>query len=435
MHACAKLSLMYTRLRFIARAALLLQTLLLTSLFSGGLLLCQPCAAETRVYLATMAPGELYFERFGHNAIVIHDSLAPPSQNAVAYNFGYFDFNGKNFLSNFILGRMAYLGVALDAEADLQNYVQNGRAVWLQELALNDAQKAKLIARLREETTPPKDVYRYDYFRSNCSTKVRDALDEAIGGALQASVQGRSHGYTFRSLGLAHAAEPRWLYLGIHAGLGPSTDQPLDIYTESFIPAALQQAVASVQLTAPDGSHYPLVRSTQNYGPVGENKMPALPNWRWHFCVAGLILAIAIAVGFRYRQHHFPRRFSALLAVLTAFIFGASGLLLLFLMLFTDHQDSYFNLNFALFSPLWLLCLPAFLTGFLERASVPKPFYRRAANLALTIAAAGIAIKVLPMVKQQNIEWVLFCAPVILALHFAATRTKEAIGDAAMPAS
>ncbi len=383
--------------------------------------------AETRVYLATMAPGELYFERFGHNAIVVHGSLAPASQNSVAFNFGYFDFNGKNFLSNFLLGRMAYLGVALNAEADLQNYIQNGRAVWLQELALNPAQQTKLIARLRSETTAPNDVYRYDYFRSNCSTKVRDALDDALGGALQAGVRGRSHGYTFRSLGLSHAAQPLWLYLGIHAGLGPRTDSPLDVYAESFIPAALQQAVASVQLTAADGSRFPLVRSTQSYGPAGENKMPALPSWRWHFSVAGLLLAILIATGFRFRRHHFPRRVSALLAVLTAVAFGAAGLLLLFLMLFTDHQDSYFNLNFALFSPLWLLCVPALLAGFLERASAPNKFYRRSANLALTIAAAGIAVKVFPMVKQQNIEWVLFCAPVILALHFAATRSKEAI--------
>ncbi len=417
------------------RAFLASAALLWTGLLLSGLFFAEPCAAETRVYLATMAPGELYFERFGHNAIVIHDSLAPESQSSVAYNFGYFDFNGKNFLSNFALGRMAYLGVALNAEADLQNYVQDGRSVWLQELALNDAQKAKLIARLREETTPPNDVYRYDYFRSNCSTKVRDALDDALGGALQAAVRGRSHGYTFRSLGLAHAAEPLWLYLGIHAGLGPSTDRPLDVYAESYIPAALQQAVASVQLTAADGSRYPLVSSTQNYGPVGENKMPTLPTWRWHFSVAGLILAIAIAVGFRYREHHVPRRVSALLATLTAIIFGASGLMLLFLMLFTDHQDSYFNLNFVLFSPLWLLCVPTYLAALGERASAPSQFYRRVANIALAIAAAGIVIKVLPMVKQQNIEWVLFCAPVILALHFAATRTREAVGDAAMPTS
>ena len=410
-----------------ARALIALAALLWHGLLLCGLFFSSACAAETRVYLATMAPGELYFERFGHNAIVIHDSLAPASQNSVAYNFGYFDFNGKNFLSNFVLGRMAYLGVALNAEADLQNYVQNGRSVGLQELALNDAQKAKLIARLRAETTPPNDVYRYDYFRSNCSTKVRDALDDALGGALQAAVRGRSHGYTFRSLGLSHAAEPLWLYLGIHAGLGPSTDQPLDIYAESYIPAALQQAVATVQLTAADGTRYPLVRSTQNYGPEGENKLPVLPSWRWYFSVAGLLLAILIATGFRFRKHHFPRRFSALLAALTAFIFGASGLLLLFLMLCTDHQDSYFNLNFALFSPLWLLCVPTLLAGFRERGSTPSKFYRRTANLALSIAAIGIGIKVFPMVKQQNIEWVLFCAPVILALHFAVTRTREAV--------
>ncbi len=391
-------------------------------------MLISTCAcAETRVYLATMAPGELYFERFGHNAVVVHDSLAPASQNSVAYNFGYFDFNGKNFLSNFILGRMAYLGVALNAEADLQNYIANGRAVWLQELALTAPQKAILIAKLKAETTEPNDVYRYDYFRANCSTKVRDALDAALGGALQAAVKGRSHGYTFRSLGLSHAAQPTWLYLGIHAGLGPSTDRPLDVYAESFIPAALQQAVASVQLTAPDGSRYPLVRSELNYGPVGANVLPALPDWRWRFSVAGLALAIAIAAGFRFREKHFIRRFSAMLAGLSASAFGVAGLLLLFLMTCTDHQDSYFNLNFALFSPLWLLCVPTLLGGFRQRGAVPAKFIQRTATVALAIAAVGVAIKVLPMVGQKNIEWVLFCAPVILALHFAATRTRKTV--------
>jgi hypothetical protein len=392
-----------------------------------GLLLSGSAVAETRVYLATMAPGELYFERFGHNAIVVHDSFAPASQNSVAYNFGYFDFNGKNFLSNFVLGRMAYLGVALNAEADLQNYVSNGRAVWLQELALTEPQKAILIAKLKAETTEPNDVYRYDYFRSNCSTKVRDALDAALGGALHTAVNGRSHGYTFRSLGLSHAAQPTWLYLGIHAGLGPSTDRPLDVYAETFIPAALQQAVGGVQLTAANGARYPLVRAQLNYGPVSANVLPALPDWRWRFSVAGLALAIAIAAGFRFRQRHFIRRFSAMLAALCALIFGAAGLLLLFLMTCTDHQDSYFNLNFALFSPLWLLCVPTLLGGFRKRGATPTKFIQRVATIALSIAAIGIAIKVLPMVRQKNMEWVLFCAPAILALHFAATRARVAV--------
>jgi hypothetical protein len=65
--------------------------------------------AAPRVYLATMQPGEQFFERFGHNAILIFDANRTPS--SIAYNFGYFDFQQQNFLSNFVQGKMAYLGV------------------------------------------------------------------------------------------------------------------------------------------------------------------------------------------------------------------------------------------------------------------------------------------------------------------------------------
>lgn len=375
--------------------------------------------ATTRVYLATMAPGPLYFERFGHNAIIVHDSLAPLSQNSVAFNFGYFDFESENFLSNFIQGKMQYLGVALNAESDIQHYISQGRSVWLQELNLDEFQQGRLIAYLREQTSPPNDVYRYDYFRANCSTRVRDALDLALDGALSRALKGRSHGHSFRSLGLAHAAQPFWLYLGIHLGLGPSTDEAIDIYQESFIPAALQQAVASLRIKQSDGTEVDLVKSNQRYGDELDNPLPPLPDWRWRFLVAGLAWAIIIAAGARFRTHHLPRRFGATVATLSAFALGIGGLVLSFLWLFTDHQDAYRNLNLSLFSPFWLLCLPVLALSARTKAKAAGPISLWAAHIALACACLGVALKVLPAVRQSNIEWVYLCLPIIVALHFA----------------
>jgi hypothetical protein len=390
--------------------------------------LAQP-AQQTRVYLATMAPGELYFERFGHNALVVFNARDTP---AVAYNFGYFDFNGKDFLRNFVFGKMAYLGVALNAQDDLQHYISNKRAVWLQELALNATQTARLVANLNAQTTVPNDVYRYDYFRNNCSTKVRDALDDALGGALKANLSGRSHGASFRSLGLSHAAQPLWLYLGIHAGLGPRTDQTLDIFEESFIPAALQNALVGISLTAADGSRYPLVKSTQMYGVEADvspqpNVLPRLPDWRWHFLVAGIALSIVIALGIRHRANYFLRRLSALIAGTSALALGLGGVLLLFLMTATDHDSSYWNINVALFSPLWLLCVPSAFASAFAAARNSGTLARCAAHVALAIGLASIAIKVFPQLSQRNIEWALFCAPVLIALHFAVCAKRQSV--------
>ena len=42
-----------------------------------------PAMAQVRIGVATMQPGEIFFERFGHNAIVVDDpALAGP----VSYN-------------------------------------------------------------------------------------------------------------------------------------------------------------------------------------------------------------------------------------------------------------------------------------------------------------------------------------------------------------
>jgi SNF2 family DNA or RNA helicase len=44
--------------------------------------------AAPRIGVVTMEPGEVFFERFGHNAIVV---VPADGSQALAYNFGYFD--------------------------------------------------------------------------------------------------------------------------------------------------------------------------------------------------------------------------------------------------------------------------------------------------------------------------------------------------------
>src|SRR5215212_1211669 len=69
--------------------------------------LAAPSRADTtvRIYLLTMGPGDEVWEKFGHNAIWVHD----PQRGAdPAYNYGMFDFRQENFVLNFARGRMNY---------------------------------------------------------------------------------------------------------------------------------------------------------------------------------------------------------------------------------------------------------------------------------------------------------------------------------------
>ena len=102
-----------------------------------------------QVALLTYGPGPLYWERFGHNAIVIDD---PAAGTRMAYNYGVFDFQEKRFLLNFALGHMRYSLGAEPLDVDLATYVPEGRSVTVQMLNLTPAQARQLAAFLADVT-------------------------------------------------------------------------------------------------------------------------------------------------------------------------------------------------------------------------------------------------------------------------------------------
>ena len=121
----------------------------------------------------TIGPGDIYWTRFGHNAIVINDRA---TDRARIYNFGIFDFDSEDFLLEFLRGRMMYLAVG-EPLRDFGIYLEQGRSIDVQWLALAPAQRLALREHLEWHVAPENSRYRYDYYEQNCSTKVRDALD------------------------------------------------------------------------------------------------------------------------------------------------------------------------------------------------------------------------------------------------------------------
>ena len=61
-----------------------------------ALWLCSLSAfAAPRIGVMTMAPGELFWERFGHNALIVDDPALP---EPISYNFGSFDPGEPGFV-------------------------------------------------------------------------------------------------------------------------------------------------------------------------------------------------------------------------------------------------------------------------------------------------------------------------------------------------
>lgn len=362
-----------------------------------------------RVYLATMAPGDQFWSVFGHNALLLEYDDRP----AESYNFGYFDFDEPGFLSRFAFGAMEYLAVVLPASRDLGNYSGDGRAVWLQELALDASQRQALAQHLREHMLPQNRRYLYDYFRNNCSTKVRDALDLVTDGAFTASTSRRSHGYTWRGLALAQSRDVWWMYLAMHAGLGQAADATLSIRDESYIPALLMEAVREVRL--PDAEHggRPLVRSERIL--MADQIMPATRTqppltWFW-FLAAGLLWMAALLL--------LPRTSATMLAWSTALLLGLGGAACVFFWFFTAHWGAADNQNLLLFNPLYLLLALLWLVPAWRSAVLPLAF------ALLALGCLGSFAKVLPAMGQQNIEWVLALLPLQWGIWRVAFRNAQ----------
>lgn len=368
------------------------------------------------VTLVTVEPGPLYWQRFGHNAILLR---APGAQEAVSYNFGYFDFGQPDFLLRFLRGRMLYQAVAIDGDSDVAGYLADGRRVWLQRLRLSPEGARLLAAHLEDHVRPENRDYRYDYYTINCSTKVRDALDLALGGALKRATEHRSHGWTWRRYTRAYAQGVPWLYLGTDLALGQAVDRPLSMWEEAFIPGELMRQIGELKLD--DGEPLVLKSVVLPVGAAATAPAPTMPDWRAGFAAAGIALAGLVLVLARLAERGGTARWPlSLVGGTLSLLLAAAGTLIAGLWIGTDHAAAWRNENLLLLSPFWWLTLPAWLA--LLRRDQITGWAARAAMIGGWLALAGIALgallKVFKSFDQANIEWLLLLSPLVLALRY-----------------
>lgn len=363
----------------------------------------QAAAAEPRIGVMTMQPGAVFWERFGHNAIVVDDG-----DRALSYNFGFFDTAEPGFTGNFIQGRMDYLMLALPLEQDLSYYRQVGRGVDIQWLALSPDQNRRLRARLEFLARPENARYRYQYFGNNCATRVRDVLDEALGGELRRQLTASSLGNSYRSESVRLAWPAKWMALGFDLGLNADADRALNRWDEAFIPMRLQDSLRGMRLA--DGRA--LVQGEQTLLPSRLTPPPdELPQWPLTAAAIGLALAGMLFIARRRSRRLFD-------AGMLAFwlVSGLIGSVLLAVWLGTEHRFLHANANLLLFPPLtWLA---AVLFAVRRRSNALHAAYLLTVKAVAALAVASVLLKFVQTGGQTNLNWILMALPV----HWLITR-------------
>lgn len=353
------------------------------------------------VYLLTIGQGDEVWERFGHNAILLRDTTRGVD---VAYNYGMFSFDQPGFVGRLIQGRMLYWMQPMDGSRMVLAYRSRNRTVRAQKLALTPAQKYELAQFLEWNARPENRDYLYDPFRDNCSTRVRDALDRVLAGALGSALRTAPTEETYRSHSLRLLDSTPAAYTGLLIALGQPTDVPLSRWDAAFIPMELSEDVASLQIARADGTSAPLVTTDEIWFQAERApESDAAPSRLFLFILFGVLVAIAfLGLGHIAGRSRTARIALALLAFVWAISSGVLGTIIGGMWAFTDHFATYNNENLFVLNPLSLLLAFLVLPAFLARRAT-----RAAAAVAGTIAALGllgVLLQVLPALNQQNGE-------------------------------
>ncbi len=360
------------------------------------------------VYLMTFGPGAQVWERFGHNALWIHD---PAHGTDEAYNYGLFDFHQENFILRFVRGQMWYWMAGFPADRYVEQYRQDNRSVWIQELELTPPAKQELQRFLQWNAEPEHRFYHYDYYRDNCSTRVRDVIDRVVGGGLRRQTELVPTGATYRFHTQRLTANDPPIYTGLMLALGQRVDRPLPAWDEMFLPLKMREHVRLVTVPGPAGGRLPLVRSERT---IFESTAPAPPDappdWlRWYLAAGVAIGGAAWLLAQRARSSGAARVGFTLIVGSWALLAGLAGVIMAGLWGLTDHVAAGNNENLLQLSPLALLILPG-LGGWGRRGRR----LRLAGGAAMALAGLsllGLALKLLPVMDQVNGQIIALALP------------------------
>lgn len=376
--------------------------------------------AAIRVYLATYGQGAAVWELFGHNALWVQDGGTGETRS---YNWGSFSFDEPGFVRKLIRGSMRYWLAVDDAGREVAGYQYRDRSITVQELELTPAQKLELKRFVEWNALPENAYYEYHYYRDNCSTRVRDALDRVLGGQLARQLQAIHTRETFRSHSLRLAARAPFTYTGMELGLADSADHPLSAWEEAFIPMELMRRLRAVQVTDSAGAKRPLVR---NEIPLFVSTRPApyaaAPNRVPAYLATGILIGLLfpllarLAVLFERRRGptaagaRAARWTLALAAGAWSLVAGFFGTLVLLLWSATGHTFTYGNENLFQVNPLPLLLAVLVPVAVLTRGRALRAA-RQLAVLVAGISLLGLLLKVLPGFDQMNYDILALLIP------------------------
>ena len=302
-----------------------------------------PC--PIRISILTLSPGDQVETVFGHSAIRIKNDS---TNDDLVYNYGTFDFNQPNFLSKFINGKLPYYLSNEDFLPFVEFYKAGKRTISEQILNLTCKEKHNIVQFLYNNLQGTNKFYRYDFISDNCTTRLREIIEKNAESKVyfKRVVPGKSY---YRKL--LHADldyhDHQWMKLGIDLLLGSRTDKIMTDKEVMFLPDYLMATIGSSTI-----GNKPLVLSKINLS--GEESPQTGTNFFIHpLFILSLFSILVVYLSWinKQRVNEILIRFDGLVF----FLFGAIGMVLIYLWAFSDQLNYRENYNLLWAWPTHLL--------------------------------------------------------------------------------
>jgi hypothetical protein len=319
-------------------------------------------------YLITVDVGDMVWDNFGHTALRVYDEN---TGSDLVYNWGVFDANDGvvQFAYNFFKGIMDYRLETHTPTQEFAMYRSQQRTLWQDNINLTNPQKEILYRRLQWNLQEENIVYPYQYFFDNCTTKVRDYLNEALGGKLAANNSAITD-KTFRQQVQDHYESAALIDFSLDILMNSNVDRNVSEWEEMFLPLSLRQRLLQLESdVAIDGERQKLLSDAQvvmEFPPPNAEQDP--------YRVASITLLAPVIflflmlkkipmsyfathsrIGLKAAGINF--RILGVLGLLAAAFSGVYGLLMLAGWFVSDHLDLHHNVNLLLFWPTDILGL------------------------------------------------------------------------------
>ena len=297
--------------------------------------------ANTEISVLTCSPGDEIYSIFGHTAIRVKN--ATTGLDAVV-NYGLFDFNQESFVYRFVKGETDYMCGVESFNSFLYSYAWRGSGVKATTLDLTDAEKERIIRELTNDLKPENREYRYNFAFNNCATKIRDIVKFAYNNKYESIIPSE---YTFREIIGRYAENYPWFMFSFDICLGGREYNTLMTPEEAqFLPELLDAALNN-SLINRDGED---IKPNTRQEILLTHTDKTIESTLFTPVVVACILLVLSIMNLIFGSKCLIA--SKIYSGTLFFTYTLIGLLVTFLIFFSEHPFTTWNINLCIFNPL-----------------------------------------------------------------------------------